>query len=297
VAVAWNLFSQTQRVAKRTQARLQLHATAKTVYESLRRDLMTMQQHCATWLTSTAAPGRIDLVFMAAAMDEAGYQMKGGWSNVPVADLVWVGWRWDAATKSLSSARSPSTRQWHLDPTIDGIPANPANLAETLNIGPWFPSIPRIDFWPQPRRFTTGDALSGLDDNRWRLSTASGNAVGAARNLGDWSDLQRRFGPVCNGMESCTIELVQAGRDAGGNLRTIHADGQSPLDFCAHGIRMDGVASTQVSNAPAAIVGFADEIDERPLLLRISFVLLDAPTAVSIPFSFSIALPGPGMQP
>ncbi len=295
VSVAWTLFSQTQRVAKRTQARLQLHASAKTIYESLRRDLLAMQQSCALWLESKASPTSIDLVFMTAPMDEAGYQMKGQWSNVAVADLVWTRWRWDGVRHRLESARNMTSRTWPIDQASDGIPSNPAAPAEVLDSG-----ISSARFWPQPRRFTAGDAVSGtagLDGNRWQLATAGGAAVGSGRNLGDWSDLEQRLGPVCTGVQSCTIELVQAGKTAAGAVRTVHADGSADLSFCSHGIRMDGVASRNVSDAPAAITGFADEIGERPAVLRISFVLVDAPTGISLPFSFSIALPGPALLP
>jgi Tfp pilus assembly protein PilE len=295
VSVAWTLFSQTQRVAKRTQARLQLHASAKTIYESLRRDLLAMQQSCAFWLVSQATPTSIDLVFMTAAMDEAGYQMKGGWSNVAVGDLAWVRWHWNGTRHRLESARNMTSRTWPIDQAADGIPANPAAPAEVLAN-----DIPSARFWPQPRRYTAGDVLqgaAGLDGNRWQLSTAGGAAVGAGRNLGDWTDLQQRLGPVCSGVQSCTIELVQAGKTAGGAVRTVHADGSADLNFCAHGIRMDGVASRFVTDAPAAITGFPDEIGERPAVLRISFVLVDAPTGISLPFSFSIALPGPALLP
>lgn len=292
VSVAWNLFSQTQRVAKRAQARLQLHASAKSVFESLRRELLAMQQHCAFWLESKSSPQGVELVFMTAAMDEAGYQMKGSWSNVAVADLVWSRWRWDGASRRLLSARNLTKRSWPMDQAVDGVAANPLLGSETLRS-----DIPSALFWPQPRRFTAGDAMSGLDGNRWSLATGTGTAVGAGRNLGDWSDLGQRLAPVCMGVEALNIEVVLAAKDGSGAPRTRHADGTFDDSFCAHGIRMDGVASGNVTAAPAAIAGFTDEIGERPTLLRLSFTLRDAATDVSIPFSFSIALPGPAFLP
>ncbi|MBN8524174.1 MAG: prepilin-type N-terminal cleavage/methylation domain-containing protein [Planctomycetes bacterium] len=297
VTVAWNLFSQTQRVARRAQARLQLHAAAKSVYESLRRELIAMQQHCGLWLESKTSPQGVELVFMTAAMDEAGYQMKGTWGNVAVTDLVWSRWRWDGATRRLLCARNVTSRSWPFNTSIDGVPANPSATTETLRN-----DIQSVRFWPQPRRFTPGDALSGLDDNRWQLTTAGGAAVGAGRNLGDWSDLQQRLSPACLGVESFKIELVLAGRDAGsGNTRTRSADGTFDDMFCAHGIRMDGVSSANVTDAPAtvaaAIAGFPAEIGERPAVLRLAFTLYDQAADVRIPFSFSIALPGPSYTP
>lgn len=295
VGVAWNLFSQTQRVARRAQARLQLHAAAKSVFETLRRELLAMQHHCAFWLQTRSSPADqagVELVFMTAAMDEGGYQMKDSWANVSVADLVWTRWRWDASTRRLLAARNLTQRTWPIDQSVDGVAAKPGLPSETLRN-----DIPKALFWPQPRRFTAGDALTGLDDNRLQLSTAGGAAVGTGRNLGDWSDLQQRLAPVCLGVQSFNIEVVLAGRDASGALRTRHADGTFDDSFCAHGIRMDGVASSNVTPALPAIAGFADEMAERPALLRISFTLRDAPADVTIPFSFSVALPGPATLP
>lgn len=292
VAIAWSMFSQTRQAALRTQARLQMHAAAKSVFESLRRELVAMQQHCALWLVTTSSPPGVDLVFMTAAMDEAGFQMKGEWANVPVADLVWSRWRWDGASQRLLAARNLTRRNWAIDQAVDGVAANPANPGETLNS-----NIASARFWPQPRRFTVGDALDGLDDNRWRLTAAGGAAVGAGANLGDWSDLQQRLAPVALGVESCAIELVLAGRNSSGAVRTQRADGTFDETFCAHGIRMDGVASRNVTDAPAAIAGFADEIGERPAVLRIAFTLHDRATGLRVPFSFSVALPGPAHLP
>lgn len=291
VAAAWSLFSQTQRIARRTQARLQLHASAKNIYESLRRDLLSLQQHGALWLREDSTIPGFDLVFLGSAMDEAGYQMKGAWDNVAVADLVWVQWRWNSAKQRLESARNLTARTWSIDPAIDGTAVNPDPLSggETLGMGSG--KFERAVYWPQPRRYTTGDLIAGLDGNQWRLQTSTGGLVGEGRNRGDWGDLKSRLGPVCAHVEACTIELVKA---AGG---VFSVDGSANRQFCAHGVRMDGVASRNVTAPAAATVGFADEIDERPALLRISFVLRDAATGVSMPFSFSVALPGPNPHP
>ncbi len=291
-AAAWRMFSQTRNIARNTQARLALHASAKGIYESLRNDLSTLEQHCALWLIS--APGEkntIDFVFMTSARDELGYQVNGGYSQPMATDLVWCRWVWRNGDKRLLSSRTPLARSWQVDPSIDGIPA-PAS--------PNFSTFPNVSFLSEPRRFTPNNDLAHLDDNRWNFTTAGGAPVGTGANTGDLTELERRLAPVCANVESCVIELVKPGVD-----QKQTADGINSSTFCARGIRMDGVASRNTVNpvnpasgspAPNLVSFVDDEIDQRPLLLRIKVVLRDPATDLRLTFAFSFALPGPAAR-
>jgi prepilin-type N-terminal cleavage/methylation domain-containing protein len=295
VGGAWTMFSQVQRLAKRTQARLQLHATAKSIYESLRRDLTAMQQDCALWLRSPGpsggATGGIDLVFMTAVADDQGFRLAGNAVSgdnfiETTTDLVWCRWSWTGVAPSGSTepwlygrllyARNAGSRDYRRR-QFDTVTPSTGGVTYPI-LGYYKYGTP---YNPQPRRMTAGDDVMGLDDNRWSFNERAG------LNIGDWSDLTERLAPVQGVVTACAIELVQNGSDAGGAPLRVTADGGSPLAFCARGVRLDGLTEA------ATGISTRDEIAQRPSILRIAFTLQDPVTAVSQDFSFSIALPGP----
>lgn len=285
MSVAWTMFSQVQRLVKRTQARLHLHASAKTIYESLRRDLTAMQQSCSFWLLSSNAmggtPGSIDVVFMTAVADEEGFRLAAhnqfDMPPVTTTDLVWCRWSWSGSSRTLLAARNDTVRSFYRKQFGDPAP-NRSGIAYDL-LGRYRNPTP---YNPQPRRFTPSDDVLGLDDNRWSFTERAGF------NRGDWTDLDQRLAPVHNAVTDCTIEVVLAGDGTGGAPALRRADGRSTLAFCARGVRLDGLSEKVLTDG----VSTRDEVAERPSLLRIAFTLEDRATRVSEDFSFTIALPG-----
>lgn len=285
------MFFTTQHLAKRTQARLQLHASAKSIYESLRRDLGSLQQSCAFWLLARRADGEaqgVDLVFMTAVLDDQGFLMGGravsnGYDNVEwrTADLVWCRWSWSG------DAADPG-RAFRLRTARQEMRRTATNATTPTYGGTPYPVLGSVHFNPQPRRFTRAygafpeDDWRGLDDNAW---TFPGNP---AQNVGDWTDLRQRLAPLPGVVAACAIEVVLAGDGSGAAPVTVRADGSAALAFCARGVRLDGMTERALG-MPAP----RDEIAARPALLRLAVTLRDQATGVSQDFAFSFALPGP----
>lgn len=296
VAGAWTMFSQVQRLAKRTQARLQLHATAKSIYETLRRDLGGLQHSCAIWLRSPGPgadglPGQIDLVFMTAVTDEQGFLLAGnavaGDNFVEnTTDLVWSRWSWTGGVPAGVVGPSAAGRLLHAcNATVRDYRRRQVDTAVPTKAGVTYGILGFYKYGtpynPQPRRSTPGDDPQRLDDNRWAFSERAG------LNLGDWSELEERLAPVQGRVTDCRIELVLHGDDAAGSIRTVACDGSAASSFCAHGVRLDGLTSAAMG------LSARDEIADRPSILRLSFTLQDPATGVSQAFGFSFALPGP----
>ena len=286
---AWTMFAQIQRLVKRTQARLQLHSSAKGIYESMRRDVSALQQDCAFWLRSPGAggAGTIDLLFMTAVADDQGYRL-GGKDNAGdsfiegTTDLVWERWTWTGtADHRLLVARNDTNRSYARRISGDPAPVNTATGTAYSILGYYKYGT---SYSPQPRRYTAGDDPTLLDDNRWSFTERPG------MNLGDWSDLDRRLAPMHERVTACTMEVVLAGNDGAGSPVVKHADGAGALDFCAWGVRLDGMTTEALSDGVTA----RDEIAQRPAILRLSFTLEDRATGVTQDFAFSFALPGPG---
>jgi type II secretory pathway pseudopilin PulG len=289
---AVTMFFTTQHLAKRTQARLQLHASAKSIYESMRRDLQSLQQDCAFWLLSRKSDGEsagIDLVFMTGVFDDQGFLMGGravssGYDNIEwkTTDLVWCRWSW-------SGDATDPTRAFRLWTARNDMKRTCTNTSAPTLAGVPYTVLNSVAYNPQPRRATSAwstypaDDWRGLDDNAWSFP---GNP---SQNVGDWTDLRQRLMPLPSKVTACTIEIVLAGDGSGAAPVTVRADGSTPIAFCARGVRLDGITEKALG-LPAP----RDEIADRPSILRIAFTLVDSATGISQDFTFSFALPGVG---
>jgi type II secretory pathway pseudopilin PulG len=173
---AVTMFFTTQHLAKRTQARLQLHASAKSIYESMRRDLQSLQQDCAFWLLSRKSDGEsagIDLVFMTGVFDDQGFLMGGravssGYDNIEwkTTDLVWCRWSW-------SGDATDPTRAFRLWTARNDMKRTCTNTSAPTLAGVPYTVLNSVAYNPQPRRATSAWSTYPADDASCRYRPRS----------------------------------------------------------------------------------------------------------------------------
>jgi prepilin-type N-terminal cleavage/methylation domain-containing protein len=271
--LATSTFFQVRSILRRTQARLELHNTARFLFQSLRQDLMAMQQEGAFYLESIADTqpnlppgdpghtGEVRLTFLRGRIDNYDYVYKedGLTRNT---DLVWTQWKWVESRSIMLSGSSSHSRRWD-------------------NWGHWVKATTGQDFgnspngphsylnFPQPRRVAGVSASVTLNDNNYQ----SGNGA----DIGDYDDLQNNLVPAMRSVTNLTVELVLA------DGSTVDVDTSSTKTVALDGVYIDGrVPTTPGTTQPNA---------RRPRLLRLRVDLTDTDAKLTQSFSFSIQLP------
>jgi type II secretory pathway pseudopilin PulG len=318
IAMAWSLFSQSQALIKRTQARAELHQQAATIHANLAAQCAGMhpggliKARASTVPASVPGPSagatRIDLWFLHTPerVDTTyGFSPRiyeNDWDSVS-----WVKWRWERPAGGiagvLSVARSPRYwDHWWQGARVSATSSTDRQLRIVRN-APW------------PRR----DASRDLNDNDGRLlanfphSHVASDPASDGTNVG-WANADTPASTVypAASLNAANPSLVLGDDEIlDHGLRTIHPqvvdlsigwlDGASPptagtvlgaADAAAgRTISANGVFLGYIQHSAAwttdpffaaapSSLGTAD-IAKRPLVLRIAFVLVDPSVRLS----------------
>jgi prepilin-type N-terminal cleavage/methylation domain-containing protein len=309
-AAAWAGFRHALALAERTEARTELHNSARFLYQALERDLGAAQAHGAAWLITEPAGsqhgGRVRLGFLSAKTDAGDFLPGYDIAERNAGDLVWCTWVWTRPVGGgpgvLAQARSTGIPRSHQ--MVNGQHTwKPPGLAAIYDLQAW-PFV----YLPTPRRtlavvaadqqpsqgrvpgYAVVDAggqrqrdLSALDDQRWGIP-------GVGWDHGDATDLERNLTPVVPRIEDLRIQLVLADG-------SVLDGGPSPAAHLIDGVLMDG--GPDVVRRPPLTPGAEQAVTatapdrRRPALLRLMGQLRHARVDVTYPFSCTLAWPGP----
>ncbi len=259
--LATTTFLRMRATMRRVNVRLEMHNTARFVFQRLRADLMAMQQDAALWLESDAGSGADDatvrLVFLRGKTDTTDFthDLEYGVYTTLNTDLVWAQWRWDQDTRRLCAGSSSTVREWTM--SADWTSPDGHNFRNR-----------RFRNLPQPRRVAGVECRTTLDDNRFGSPDP--------RDIGDFTDLDANTLPTTRGVTAMTFELVLA------DGSTVSVDGGADRTVALDGAFIDG-------RVPAA----APPHRRRPRLVRVRMTMHDAATALTQDFAFSFATPDP----
>lgn len=272
ITTATTAFVQMRNLARRVEARQQLHNTARIVFERLNWEFASMAQGSAFFAIGTKAgagtPASVELVFMRGKLDNLDFMIgaRYGADANRLTDQLWSRWAWDDGSKNLSLAGSSASR------TFDCTYSGTAGTLGNKYFNKKFRNLPtpqrliKAGATPLDRLINTLDATS-----YWTLSPT---------DIGDYQDLLDRSTPIAINCPAFALEVVSQD----GQTHAITATGSSSTSFLCEGQPVDGRATAA---APATTPALSD----RPRLLRIRFTLNDPATEVSEQFSFSFLAP------
>jgi hypothetical protein len=263
--LATSTFFQVRAVLRRTLARLEMHNTARFVYQAFQQDIAAMQQEGALYVETRAdsdpdAPpgdgrhdGQIRMTFLRGKIDNVDFTSDDD-GVLLNSDLVWTQWRWDQRGAMLSTGSSSRSRTW------DALSHWRSPQGRDFG-GHSFAML------PQPRRSAGAGAQARLDDNAF--------GSGDPSDVGDYGDLAQQVLPVTRNVRGLELQIVLND----GSL--IVADGNTTRAVALDGVFVDG-------RVPAS--GTRPHL-RRPRLFRLRFELNDPETKLTQSFSFSFQAP------
>ncbi len=273
-------FVQIQKVQNRLLARLEMHNSARFLYQDLAESLNALQQDGALWLEATAddgsGDGTVTLTFLHGKTDEHGFATNSQrWWNGEVdavyqtrcTDLDWCCWKWDQKLQTIYTAENSLPRYFKIIPKWVGPTGNFGSN------GPWYINM------PQPLRQATPYQLAAPVGSS--QAALSGNRYGSPDNtndLSDYQDLANHLSPVLRNVTGFHIEMLAA------DGTVYDAD-----NTATQTIGLDGnLANAQCWAAQDGIQPYL----RRPRLIRILADLRDPQTGVTQSFSFSFRVAG-----
>jgi hypothetical protein len=263
-------FFQVRSVLRRTQARLEMHNTARFIYQSMYADIMCMEQEGAFYVETTAdaSPGlpvgdqrhtgEIRMTFLKSKTDNNNYDAHND-NTLLTTDLVWTQWKWQQGISAICNGVNSNNRFWQ---EWGHWTKNGRDYANANGTGKYFMSL------PQPRRAAGTDAKTTLNDNSFHS--------GDWQDIGDYDDLANNVHPVSRHVSNFDLELEFA--DGSVLDPSVSQSSIYPYD----GVFVDG--HVPVAAAPPHL--------KRPRLFRIRFDLTDPETHLTQTFSFSFLAPG-----
>jgi prepilin-type N-terminal cleavage/methylation domain-containing protein len=268
--LATSIFFQVRAIMRRTEARLELHNTARFLFESMRRDLMAMEQAGAFYIETTADAhpelppgdsghtGEIRLTFLRGRLDNQDFNPDDDGGGAPRSDLVWTQWKFDQHITALCTGSNARARYWRIwKHWIDGS-GNDFGQVNQWRAGHLYMGM------PQPRRVAGTNAQTTLDDDRFDKDYDG--------DVGDYMDLMGHMTPVCRNVSAFQLEAVLAGG------KVVNADIGSTKVTALDGEYVDGRVLGSTSAQPHRF---------RPRLIRVRFDLTDAESKLTQTFSFS----------
>jgi prepilin-type N-terminal cleavage/methylation domain-containing protein len=276
--IATSTFFQVLAIMRRTQARLEMHNTARFVFQALRQDLMALEQEGACYIETRADSqpslppndprhdGEVCLTFLRGKVDNYGYSYDGEGTGLNT-DLVWTQWKWDQKLRAICSGSNSRVRSWD----NGGTWVSPAGY----EYGGFKGSPHSFMIVPEPRRAAGADAKTRLDDNAF--------GSGHSSDIGDYTDLARRVLPTTRNVTNFALEVVL------NDGSTVRADGTATAKKSFDGVFVDGRLPTAVGAGPPPSLPHL----RRPRLIRIRFDLTDVEAKLSQSFSFSFQAPAP----
>jgi hypothetical protein len=260
-------FLQARGALARAHSRLEMHNSARLVYQNFADKFSALEQDGALYLETTAdggtGAGKVDLVFLKGKVDDRDFSTNvafGAYINEET-DLGWCLLRYDEKRRFLADGVSSPPRDWICNASWKG-PKGDYNSHRFRNM-------------PQPQRSAGSSAAATLASSKY--------GSGDVQDYGDYTDVTNHLDPFLRNVTAFTVELV--GADGSVLTGDVNQTREVPLD----GDFVDGTTS------PTSGTSFKS----RPVLIRIRFDLTDPVLDFTQTFSFSFQPPGflPGFTP
>ncbi len=275
-------FLQVRALLERMHTRLEMHNSARFVYQSLSEGLGSLQQDAALWLESTqdsgARDGMVQLTWLRGRVDEHGFTSNMGdiWGGEEFSvyqnrctDLAWCGFKWDQKRGILYSGMNRQPHQFHMSISWSG-----PNGDYGGGNGPYFL------YMPQPLRQSVPYPLAApATSSQAALSGSRYGSPDTIDDISDYQDLHNQMAPIARNVSNCVIELVLA-------------DG-TVVDGDVTQSRIANIDGCYVDGSPIADPNSGDiGYRKRPRLVRLLFDMTDPVNGVTQTFSFSFEPPG-----
>ncbi len=284
-------FLQVRGMLERIRIRLDMHSSARFLYQNIAEQFSSLQQDGAYWIETRkndgSGDGQISITFLKGKIDEKGFMTRNGSMTTPgeaygyymnrCCDLNWSSIRWDQARSALYMGCSSPPHQFRLNSTWVGPQGDYSYGGQTNQWGngcdAYFINMPQPlqQAVPYPAATPTGSSQAALSGNRY-------GSPDLINDLSDYQDLQNQMGPVVRNVTSCVIETIMS--DGSVVDADIAQDRTLPYD----GSFVDG----HVSAAADGTYPYK----KRPRLIRLLVDMTDPVTHVSQSFSFSFQPPG-----
>lgn len=219
-------FMQIRNLARRIDARQQLHNSARLVFERLNWELSSLMNGSAFFVTA-AAGGGVEMVFLRGKLDNVDFMLGSafGAEADSLTDQVWTRWQFDPAKRQLTLAASSADRYFDQDKSWVNSGYDYFNRAKFRNL-------------PTPQRAVIGaSAAATLNANAY--------GTGASGDIGDYTDLENNAVPIVSNCTAFAIEVVCQD----GSTPTIGA--ATPL--LSDGVMIDGRAGSALASRPRLV--------------------------------------------
>lgn len=251
IASATAGFMQIRALARRIDARQQLHNSARLVFERLNTELSSLMHGSAFFAIGTS--GTVEVVFLRGKLDNVDFMLGNafGAEADSLTDQLWTRWSFEAAKQQLSLSASSAARSFDQDKSW-------------VNGGYDYNTRAKFRNLPTPQRVIVGASPE---------TTLNANAygTGASGDIGDYTDLENNAVPILSNCTGFALEIVCED----GSVHAINTAASASL--LSDGQMIDGRSGTALAS--------------RPRLVRTRLELTDPATGIAEAFSFSFLTP------
>jgi Tfp pilus assembly protein PilE len=276
-------FLQVRAVLQRMRVRLEMHNSARFLYQTFAEQMAALQQDGAMWVETTqdggSGTGTVSITFLKGKTDEHGFTTNNGNLNTGgeefsvyqnrCCDLDWCSWRWDQSHAAIYLGTTSPPHQFPITTSWPG-----PNGDYNFGIGNvYFMNMPQPleQAVPYPKALPPTSSQAALNGNRY-------GSPDYQNDVSDYQDLQNQMAPVIRNVTKCVIELILS------DGSVIDADTSQSQTQALDGNFVDGHCSVAADgNFP---------FKRRPRLIRLLFDMTDPRTGISQSFSFSFQPPG-----
>jgi len=273
----------------RIHVRLQMHNSARFLYQAMSEHISALQQDAAFWVETTAdggtGSGLVSITFLKGKTDEHEYEgnngnLVNGGQDYAIydnrcCDLHWCSWQWRQKDSAIYTGTNTPPREFGVTTPWPGAQVS-YGAGQSDNDFMNMPQ-PLVQATPYPGPFPPGSGIIPGSSQ----AALSGNRLGTndfVNDISDYQDLQNQMSPVIRNVTSCIIELVLA------DGSVVDADNTKNQTLPFDGAFVDGHTSVAADGTTPYL--------KRPRLIRVLVDMTDPVTKLSQSFSFSFQPPG-----
>lgn len=275
-AMATVAFIQIQKTQSRLLTRLEMHNSARFLYQNMSESLSSLQQDGALWVETTAdsgsGNGMVNLTFMRGKLDEHNFTTNSlRWWNgegdaiyaTRCTDLTWCRWQWNQHLQILSTGVcTPVARMFRVQAPWTGPTGNYGSN------GQWFLNMPQPlrQAVPYPSATPIGSSAAALGGNRY-------GSADYRNDISDYQDLCGNLSPVLRNVSGFHLELLMA------DGSVVDADNTQSQTLGYDG----NFVSAQCTPGADGIQPYL----KRPVVVRLLIDMTDPQTQLKQSFAFS----------
>jgi hypothetical protein len=277
--VATVTFIQVRTILLRMQVRLDMHDSARFIFQAMSDRFAAMQQHGACWIETTqndgSGDGQVTFTYLEGKADEHDFTTTNGdyWNGEQdsqyqnrCTDMNWAAWHWDQKKAILFTGTTSPPRQFMIHQPWLG------PLGDYQ--GMWMANMPQPlrQATPYPDAVPAGSSQAALSGNRY-------GSPDIVNDFSDYQDLEHHLSPAVRNVSGFTIELVMS------DGSVIDADVRQNRTLPYDGCYVDAHTAADIGTGTVPF-------KKRPRLIRVLIDMTDPVTGVSQSFSFSFQPPG-----